>query len=59
MTEKASTPPAAAEVSDYEPANGPPLAPDRFEIAARRRDALAADELLRRLSVFHPIARRS
>jgi hypothetical protein len=40
----------------YEPAYGPPLPPDREDIAFRRRNARACDELLRRLKRFHPLA---
>ncbi len=42
------------EESTYEPAYGPPLAADRFEIAFKRRNEKACDTLLRRLNRFHP-----
>ncbi len=42
--------------SDYEPAYGPPLGPDRTDIAFRRRNERGCDALLRRLRRFHPLA---
>lgn len=41
--------------SEYEPAYGPPLPPDRTELAFKRRNARGCDALLRRLRRVHPL----